>query len=349
MRFGHAHGQLVEAEAIVESDLLLGFRRILHTCAAVNFADNGFDLLLDTHLQRIQEFEFPRLLACGNNCLPKLDGAKAALRPVIGHYGIVRPRLHGEFANKVNLRRGVRLEAIHRDHNGDAEEARILNHFGEIRAALLEQRQILLGVIVMQRLSRGDFGAASMHFQCADRSDQNHAVRSEAAVPAFDIAEFFHADVRAETCFREHIAVRSHKLERNLIRDDRRVAVRDIRERPGVHKGRRALKRLHQIGQDRVLHQHGQRAARAEIVRGDRLTSPAGTDHHGSQTFAHVREAGREGEDRHDLAGHGDVVARHARHALLFRPLPDGDLAQHAVVCVCHAAPRDAVRVNVQT
>ena len=61
------------------------------------------------------------------------------------------------------------------------------------------------------------------------------------------------------------------------------------------------------------------------------------------------REARGERENRHDLAGDRDVEAGDARQALFLGPLADGDLAQHAVVGIDHAAPGDAVGIDIQT
>ncbi len=152
-----------------------------------------------------------------------------------------------------------------------------------------------------------------MHLQRADGGHQHHAIRRQAAIAALDVAELLHAHVRAETGFGEHVTIRPDELQRDLIRDDRRIAVRDIGERSGMHERRRALDGLHQIGHDGVLHQDRQRAADAEIVGGDRLARAAGADHHAAQAFAHIGQAGGQRQDRHDLAGHGDVEAGDAR------------------------------------
>ena len=126
---------------------------------------------------------------------------------------------------------------------------------------------------------------------------------------ALDVAELFEADVGAEARFGQHIAIFANQLERDLVRDDGRVAVRDVGKRAGMHKGRRAFQRLHQVGHDGVLHQDGQRAAHTEVVGGDGLAVAVGADHHASQPLAHIGQAGGERQDRHDFAGHGDVEA----------------------------------------
>ena len=124
--------------------------------------------------------------------------------------------------------------------------------------------------------------------------------------------------------------------------------MRDIRERPGVHERRRAFQRLHQIGQDGVLHQHGQRAAHAQIVGRDGLARAIAADHHAAQPLPHVAERSGQRQNRHDLAGHGDIEAGDALRALFLGTLADGDLPQHAVVGIHHAPPGDAVRIDIQ-
>jgi hypothetical protein len=117
---------------------------------------------------------------------------------------------------------------------------------------------------------------------------------------------------------------------------------------PGVHQRGRALQRLHQVGLDRLLHQHGQRAGAADVFGGDRVALPVQADHHAAKALAHVVERGGERQNRHDLTGHGDVEAGLARAPLLLRPLAHSDLAQRAVVGVHHAAPGDGGRIDVQ-
>ena len=150
---------------------------------------------------------------------------------------------------------------------------------------------------------------------------------------------------RAEARFRHHVV---GQLERNLVGDDRRVAVRNVGERPGVHRRRLPLHRLHQVGHDGVLHQDRRRARHAQVFHRHRLARLAGADHAAADAFAQILQAGGQRQDRHDLRRHGDVVARDPRVPLLVRPQPDLDLAQEAVADVDHPVPGDARRVDVQ-
>ena len=73
----------------------------------------------------------------------------------------------------------------------------------------------------------------------------------------------------------------------------------------------------------------------------------AGADDHVAQTLAHVGQAGGQGQNRHDFAGNGDIIAGFARE-FLCGASADGDAAQIAVVGVDNTPPGDAVRIDVQ-
>ena len=111
-----------------------------------------------------------------------------------------------------------------------------------------------------QRFSGHHFRTAAVHLQRANGGHQHRAIGLQSAVAALDIAEFFDAHVGAEPGFGQHVAIGPHQLQRDLIGDDRRIAVRDVGERSGMNKRGRALDSLHQIGHDRILHQDRQSA-----------------------------------------------------------------------------------------
>jgi hypothetical protein len=61
-------------------------------------------------------------------------------------------------------------------------------------------------------------------------------------------------------------------VDRHHVADDRRITVRDVAERTGVHDGRRILKGLHEVRLERVAQQHGHRARAFELSGRYRLT-----------------------------------------------------------------------------
>ena len=181
------------------------------------------------------------------------------------------------------------------------------------------------------------------------RSPLELAAHARARARSPHVEELLAANVGAEAGLGHDEALLADELERHLVGDDGAVAVCDVGEGPGVHEDGRALDRLHERGHDRVLHEHGQRAADAEVVRRDGLARGAArTDDEAAEALAHVGEARAEREHGHDLAGHGDVEARLARVAVLGGALPDGHAPQVAVARVEHALPRDAGRVDVE-
>ncbi len=108
MRLRHADRQLVEALAGIALDLLLRFRRILDAAAAIHFRHDDFDLFLDAHLKRIEEFELARLLAGCNHSLSEIHRAQPAFRPMVGHHGVFRARRDRRASAPVRLRRRYR-------------------------------------------------------------------------------------------------------------------------------------------------------------------------------------------------------------------------------------------------
>jgi hypothetical protein len=58
-----------------------------------------------------------------------------------------------------------------------------------------------------QRCSSGHRRAATVHLERSDGHDNNDSVRHEAAGPALDVEELFHAYVGAEARFSDHETV----------------------------------------------------------------------------------------------------------------------------------------------
>ncbi len=89
----------------------------------------------------------------------------------------------------------------------------------------------------------------------------------------------------------------------------------DVGEGAGVHEGRPALERLQQVGLDGVEQQHGHGPGHAQVLGRDRLARAVGGDHDAPEALAQVVHVGGQGQDGHDLAGHGDVELALAGHA----------------------------------
>ena len=160
------------------------------------------------------------------------------------------------------------------------------------------------------RVGRGELltghhlGAAAVHLQRANRRHDHRAVWNQQALAALDIAKLLEAHVGAEAGFGNDVPVFPDQSQGNHVGQNRRVAVGDVGKGAGMDKRRSSLQRLHQVGHDRVLHDHRKRAAHAQVVGGDRLALAVRPNHHAPQTLAHVAQAGGQRQNRHDLAGH---------------------------------------------
>ena len=107
---------------------------------------------------------------------------------------------------------------------------------------------------------------AAVHLQRADRGDDDHAIRLQSGLAAFDVEELFRAEIGAEAGLGHHVV---GKLERGRRCRHRIAAVRDIGERAAVNEGGRAFERLHQIWRDRIFQQrrHGAMGLAARRAR----------------------------------------------------------------------------------
>ena len=292
--------------------------------------------------------KFGRLLAGDDDGLGQGDGPGPALGPVVAHDGILGPGRDGGLAHHRDLGLGIGREPVDGDDDRDAEAAGVFDVGGHVGQPLFEQGQVLVGVLGGQGLAGHDLGPAAMHLQGPDRGHDDDRARDEAARPALDVHELFHAAVGPEARFRDDETIPADEAEGDLVGDDRGVAVGDVGERSGVDDGRRVLDRLHQVGHDGVLHQDGQGPGDAEVVGRDGLARAARADDDPAEALAHVGETRRQGQDGHDLRGDGDVEAGLADHALLLRAEADLDDAQEAVADVDDAVPGDAGRVDVE-
>ena len=207
----------------------------------------------------------------------------------------------------------------------------------EIGEAPLDRGHILLA-------ERTPFDAA-MHLERAHRCHDHNRVGLETRLAALDVEELLGAEIGPEARLGHHIV---GELERRAGRDHAVAAMRDIGERAAMDERRVAFQRLHEVRLQRVLQQHGHRAVRLEVAGRDRrLVAPA-ADVDLAEPALQVRAVRGEAEDRHDLRGHRDIVARLARETVGDTAERDRDVAQRPVVHVHDAPPGHPAGVQLQ-
>src|SRR6266480_6309538 len=152
------------------------------------------------------------------------------------------------------------------------------------------------------------------------------------------MGEFLEAEVGAEARLsNDDIG----ELERDLVGEQRVVAVGDVAKGTGMHQRRLALHRLHDVREQRVFEQHRHRAGDAQILRGDEAAVLALRHDDSPDPLPEVSEIAGERQDRHDLRGRRDDEARLARHPVLIAAKAGNNVAERAVVDVERPRPRD--------
>ncbi len=184
-----------------------------------------------------------------------------------------------------------------------------------------------------------------MHLQCAHGRNDDDGVGNQARIPALDIQEFFHPDVRAKAGFRHDVIA---KFQRDLVSHNRRVAVRDVRKWTGVHERGRAFECLHQVGEQGVFHQNRHRAGNTQVFGGNRFAFGVRADDDAAEAFAHIFDARRQRENRHHFRSNRNIVPGDALVAFFFITQTNLNFAEQAVVNIDDAHPRDRCRVNVE-
>ena len=184
-----------------------------------------------------------------------------------------------------------------------------------------------------------------MVFHRADRGDDDRRRGPQTRLAALDVDEFLRAEVGAESRLGDDVV---DQLHRRACRDHRIAAVRDIGEWSAVDEGRVVLQRLHEIGLDRVLQEHGHRAVGLEVASEHRLLLASVSSHDLAQALLQILERSRQAEDRHDFGSYDDIETILARVAVSGAAEAHHDLAQRPVVHVDHASPGDAAHVDAQ-
>ena len=161
--------------------------------------------------------------------------------------------------HRLDLGVGVGIEMVDGDHRRHAELPDVLDVAAEIGAALLHRLDVLLAEVFLLD--------AAVHLHRAHGGDDDRGSRLQPGLAAFDVEEFFGAEIGAETGFGDDIV---GELQRGRGGDDRVAAMRDVGEGAAMHEGRVVLQRLHEVRLHGVLQQHGHGAVGLEVAGVDR-------------------------------------------------------------------------------
>jgi hypothetical protein len=96
----------------------------------------------------------------------------------------------------------------------------------------------------MESLAGCNFRRATMHFKGTRCCDNDGGVGFEPTDTALDIAELLHPHVGTESTFSENVTFtvggfslfRPSEFQSHTVRQNGRVSMSDVRERPGMHK-----------------------------------------------------------------------------------------------------------------
>ena len=258
LRLRHAHGQVGEAVGDDLRELLAGPGGEVHPGGAVQLGRDRLGLLLDRALVGVGEPEVRRAqLQLVEHAPRERLRAGAAVGEVGG--GVRREaEALGQVAHRLDLRVRVGGEPVDRHHRRQPE------HVAQVRQVPLDVGEApsdRLDVLLLQVGHRDP----AVELQRPDGGHHHDRVGAQAGHPALDVDELLGAEVRPEAGLGDHDV---GELERRAGGDHRVAAVRDVGERSAVHEGRRVLEGLHEVGGERVLEQHRERALGAE-VRGE--------------------------------------------------------------------------------
>ena len=195
--------------------LLRGQRRPVAAVSAVDFLGDQLTALTQRHVEVVQDLDVDRLLAGFVNGLGQLDGAFAAVTPVVG-LRAAHAVLLAELLQQGDLSGGGGVEAVDADNRDDAGLLDGVHMVEQVLAALLQQLQVLLGVLLGQGPAGHHGGAAAVHLQGADGSHQHGHVGSQAAEAGLDVPELLKADVGSEAGLGDVIVEQLQKYIRNF-------------------------------------------------------------------------------------------------------------------------------------
>ena len=221
LRLCHADRQVAEAQILKRLDRGLRFRLDRDVFGAIDLARHRPHLIGNLHLKFVKRLVVARTtLGDRDDLLGELDRTLAALRPVSAEHGFGPELLPADRLDQLAFGWRIGREGVDRDDRWDAELLHVVDVPPEVRHALLQRVEIFLAEVGL--------GEAAVHLQRADGCDDHRRFRLEAGLSALDVEELLRSQVGAKPGFRHDIV---GEVEREIGRDDRVAAMRDIGER----------------------------------------------------------------------------------------------------------------------
>ena len=187
-------------------------------------------------------------------------------------------------------------------------------------------------------------GASAVMLQGAHGGHDYHCVGGQPGLAALDVQELLRAQIRTEARF-GHNVIRQTQAQTGG--HHAVAAVGNVRKGPAVDDRRVVLQCLDKVRIEGILQKGGHGARRANLARGHRLAVVGVCHNNAGQPLLQVLQVGGQAENRHDLAGHGDVEAVLTGHAVHLAAQSVGHKPQLAVVHVHAALPDNAPGIDV--
>ena len=241
------------------------------------------------------------------------------------------------YAYSLQLLFCILSEDVDSNNNRHAEFLHVLDMLLQIYKALLDCLHVRRGQL--------SFRHTAMHFQRTHGSYDNCGIRLEACITAFDIEEFFCAEVSTKACLGNCIISNAHSSSGC---HDAVAAMSDVSERAAMDNSRNIFQRLYQVRLDSVLQESCHSAVCLNLACGNRLAAVVIGNNDFSQTLLEVMQVACQTENCHNLGSNGDVEAILTRYAMSLAAQTDNDVAQLTIIHIDNAFPNNAARVNVE-
>ena len=197
LRLRDAHGEMAIALILQLSKAIADFLITDNVVSTVHLTGNRLGFFPKRYVVRIKRLELRRLgFNRLHHRLRQLDRAFTASGPVICSDAFNLDVIAQGFQQRI-LACGIGRKSIDRDDNGHTEFANVFDMPCQIVEPFFECREVFL----LQHV----FIHAAMHLESTNGSHNDGAVRLQPSLPAFDVHEFFGAEIRAEAGFSNDI------------------------------------------------------------------------------------------------------------------------------------------------